>query len=656
MKRVIIALVICLSVLLTLSAGAVCLRGDVDQNGSRTILDAFLLVRSFLNGRTLSGSDVNRDGRTDLLDAVKIFQLIVEADEPEDVDGLTLLEFVSDDHSPKAAGDAVMRNMLRVSSEEMKGTHDADYVFANGKAYIVYEANNEKPGDPGTYEKEYCALAIVDLATFTVDSIEKFAYGEQVYSNITMLKGSAYVPRVIRKDEDTLRFFFSNNAADGSSGYLYFVDYDLATGVFGNTATRLKIMTPGGAVDFTAETYAALFRADGHICDDSTIGHFLFDIFDVGDTKYIALNNFRGAQNSLAKFNETYDCIEIVGNIGGATDAYRTTESGIIQCKDGSWMSILRDHVGDKRYSFSYSEDGRTWTEPAHQSFMPTGYTAKPTLDRFGDYYFMGYNDLSRGLFHLAYSLDALHWTTLFSFHSPTTFQYPRFDIYDGQMYFSATTGEKEKIFFGKLPIYEKNGDLYIEEQHDEVEDLFADLSGFTLLYDGVQTNDNGRSFTTYVRRDENGVYFYAESPESVTDDKLIFLIDTAGTATKLSATASPDNLMFRFYGNSHVQTVYAEGTRGYRTLATFADLKFFRRMDANGTKIGIFLPYTAIPQIAPFAAAANASTDLYVAVYGADASSGHEYSPVIAGRQIKYSNPTTYARFTPAGEITSRS
>lgn len=576
-----------------------------------------------------------------------------QQNEPEGIEGMTLLESVSENHSPKAAGDAVMQNMIRISSDEMKGTHDADHVYANGKVYAVYEANNEKSGDPGTYEKEYCALAVIDLESFKVESIEKFAWGEQKYSNTTMLKGSAFVPRVIRKNENTLRFFFSNNAADSSSGYIYYVDYDLATEAFDNSAYRLKIMTPNGAVDFSAEVYAELFRADGHNCDNSTIGHFLFDIFDADGTKYIALNNFRGAQNSLAKFNDAYDCVEIIGNIGGSYQEYRTTESGIIQLKDGSWMSILRNHAGSNIYSFSYSKDGTEWTDPVYEDFMTTGYTSKPTLDRFGDYYFMGYNDLSRGLFHLAYSLDAKNWTVLYSFHSPTTFQYPKFEIYEGQMYFSVTMGNKEQIYFGKLPICEKDGKLYIEETTSEFESSFNDISDFTVLCNGVRTNSSGTSWKTYVKRDSEGVYFYAETNGKMTFDKLILMIDTVGTATKLSATTSPDNLMIRFYGNSHVQSVYASDTRGYRALAAFDGVKFFKHEYKNGTKIGLFLPYSAITDISPFATPANADSDLYIAVYGAYGST--EYFPVIAGKKIKYSDTTTYALFTPSGEITAR-
>ncbi len=575
--------------------------------------------------------------------------------EEDDMKGSTPLEELSENHSPKAAADEVMQSMIRISSDEMKGTHDAQYVFANGKAYVVYEANNEKAGDPGTYEKEYSALAIVVLRSFTVESIEKFAYGQQEYSNVKLLKGSAFVPRVIRKDENTLRFFFSNIAVSGSSGYIYYVDYDLNTESFDDSAYRLNIMTENGPVYFTAQIYAKLFRESGHACDDSTFGHFLFDIFDVGNTKYVALNNYRGAQNSLAKFNDSYDCIEIIGNIGGSYDSYRTTESGIMQLKDGTWMAILRNHVGDKNYLFSYSEDGTEWSEPKREEWVTNGTTSKPTLARFGDYYFMGWNELSRGLFHLAYSKDAKSWTTLYSFHSATTFQYPEFDMYDGQMYFSVTTGNKEQIYFGKLPIFEKDGRLYIEEASDDTAKLFGDISEYTLLSSKVRTNDSGTAWETYIKRDQKGVYFYGKTDGIMTDDKLFFMLDTDGNATALGASSSPHNMMFRFYGTLQVQSVYESGKRGYRSVAAFEGTEFFKEENADGTRVGLFLPYSAIAEIAPFAKDADQDSDLYVSAYGADASSGREYAAIIAGKGTSYKNPTTYAVFIASGEIQKR-
>ena len=50
------------------------------------------------------------------------------AEEVISMEGLTLLEQVSQAHSPKAAGDAAMENMICVSSKEMRGTHDAQFI------------------------------------------------------------------------------------------------------------------------------------------------------------------------------------------------------------------------------------------------------------------------------------------------------------------------------------------------------------------------------------------------------------------------------------------------------------------------------------------------------------------------------------------------
>ena len=365
-------------------------------------------------------------------------------------EGMTQLAFLSENHSPKAAGDKVMENMICISSDAMKGAHDAQYVFANGKAYVVYEANDKQAGDLGTDAAEYSALAIVDLDTFTVESIEKFVCSGQVFANETLPAGSCFVPRVIRKDDATLRFFFASQA-DGRQARTYYVDYDLATETFDKNVYRLKLQTASGKVDLTPLAYITAFRAEGRACGTSTRGVYLFDIFDIGDTKYVALNNFNNGQNSLAKFNDTYDCIEIIGNIGSMTDTVKTTENGIIQLKDGTWMAILRNERGDKNYLFSYSKDGTDWSYPAAEDFVQKGTNSKPILARFGDYYLMGYNETSRKTFHLAYSTDAKNWTKLYTFVSPTTFQYPEFDLYDGQIYFSVTMGSKERICFGKL-------------------------------------------------------------------------------------------------------------------------------------------------------------------------------------------------------------
>ncbi len=653
MKKALCPFVFCIIFMLTILVGATDIRGDVSQNGERNLKDMMLILQSIVNRQTLVGADVNRDGKCDIQDAISVAELIVQPPKAEGMNGMTLLEFVSEVHSPKAAGHAAMAEMLCISTAEMKGTHDAQYVFANGKAYIVYEANNEMAGDLETYEKEYAALAIVDIDSFTVENVEKFAYGNQVYANVTLPKGSAFVPRVIRKDENTLRFFFSNIVKD-TSAYIYYVDYYLATDTFAENAYRLQIMTSRGEEDFSAEVYAELFRADGHECLDGYMGHYLFDIFDIGNTKYIALNNFHCGQNSLAKFNDTYDCVEIIGNIGGVFDNIKTTESGIVQLKDGTWMAILRNETGDKNYRFSYSKDGKTWSLPRSEDFVKNGTTSKPTLARFGEYYFMGWNEISRSLFHIAYSLDAKTWKTLYSFYAPTTFQYPEFNMHNGQMYFSVTTGSKEQIWFGKLPIYENDGNFYIEETKDNVKAFFDGINDYTSLCSAVQTNSDGTIWDTYVKRDADGIYFYAETDGNFVTDKLFFLLDTTGTATTLSATASPDNLMLRIYGNSiQIQSVYEAGKRGYKPLSSYPDVQFFKIHENSKNKFGVYIPYAAISEIAPFCTKVDANSGLYIAVFGA--CGNKEYVPALYGQTVVWKNPTTYVVCNPDGSITTK-
>ena len=651
MKKLCIICALCIAFLLTFSAAATNIRGDVDQNGERNIADVLTLIHTILDGKDLAGSDVNHDGKTSLLDVLANFKLIINPPTEEGIDGMTLLEFISDEHSPKAAGDAAIANMIRVSSDEMKGTHDAQYVFANGKAYVVYEANDKSAGDLGTDPAEYCALAIVDLETFTLESLETFAYSEQEFANETLPVGSCFVPRVIHKDENTLRFYFASQYTDREA-VTYYLDYDLATGEFDNNVYHLQLLTEEGKVDFTPEAYIELFRAEGRECKDAKRGAYLFDIFDIGDTKYIALNLFNGGLNSLAKFNDTYDCIEIIGNIGSMTDEVLTTENGIMQLKDGTWMAILRNERGEKNYMFSYSEDGTDWSTPVEKDFVQNGTNSKPVLVNFDGYYFMGWNEASRGLFHIAYSFDAKNWTTIYSFHAPTTFQYPEFDFHDGQLYFSVTTGSKEQIYFGKLDIMQKDGNIYIKETKDDTEALFADLSDFTPIGD-IQTSTDTK-WESYVKRDTNGVYFYAETDGEFVEDKLFFMLDTQGTATSLSATASPDNMMFRFYGNlAQVQSVYAEETRGYKPLALYSDVKFFKRNTKDSSKIGIYIPYSAIATMAPYATFEDTSDDLYIATFGSDNTTERVTS--ILGQTIKWKNPSTYVILSADGKVEAR-
>lgn len=89
------------------------------------------------------------------------------------------------------------------------------------------------------------------------------------------------------------------------------------------------------------------------------------------------------------------------------------------------------------------------------------------------------------------------------------------------------------------------------------------------------------------------------------------------------------------------IETVHAEETRGYKPLALYSDVQFFVRQGEK-TKVGIYLPYSAITAIAPYAAF-DAAADLYVATYGADADTNKEYTPTLCGMTVRWKKPSTY-------------
>ena len=375
---------------------------------------------------------------------------------------MTAFEDLPLSRSPREAGDRAMAGMLCVTAPSVKGAHDAQFVLADGKAYIVYEANDVKPGESALDENQYAALSVVDLASFSLERTAVFARKGQAFSNMTLERGNAFVPRVIRLDGETLRFFFAH-VIPGESAYHYFIDYDLPSGRFCDRLGRLRLRAPEGEVPFGAAEYRRLFLADGHVCGDAPFGSYLFDLFETDGTRYIALNNFVTGQNSLARFSPACDCVEIVGNIGGVAPGEKTTESGIARLPGGGWMAILRNETGDKNYRFSYSPDGARWSPPVSKPFVQGGTNSKPVLFTRGRYTFMGWNEGSRAVFHLACSADGRVWRTVASFYSATTFQYPTFAFYGGELYFCVTVGAKERICFGRLGVREKDGRLFFD-------------------------------------------------------------------------------------------------------------------------------------------------------------------------------------------------
>ena len=116
------------------------------------------------------------------------------------------------DWDAKAAGDRVMKGMIKTTAPEVKGAHDADMVLVGDRAYIVTMANDVKPGENAEWPYIYVAMAVVDLNTMKVEKIIPVARGGQTFANGALPEGACFVPRIIAKDARTLRVFFASEA------------------------------------------------------------------------------------------------------------------------------------------------------------------------------------------------------------------------------------------------------------------------------------------------------------------------------------------------------------------------------------------------------------------------------------------------------------
>ena len=65
--------------------------------------------------------------------------------------------------TPEKRAQAVQENMIRVTADCVRGAHDAQTVIARNKAYIVYEANDVRPGENPAWPDNYAAMSILDF-------------------------------------------------------------------------------------------------------------------------------------------------------------------------------------------------------------------------------------------------------------------------------------------------------------------------------------------------------------------------------------------------------------------------------------------------------------------------------------------------------------
>ncbi len=362
----------------------------------------------------------------------------------------------------KQAGDCVLDDLIQVTAPQVKGAHDAEMAITNGHAYVVAEVNDDRTGEAAGWPSIYSAMSIVDLNTMTLQKVIPIARGEQVFENEMLPIGACFVPRIVKIDDQTLRCFFASEQPGKRQAQTWYRDFDLAKMAFADTIHRVKLKTAAGTFDMQPQYFHADAAAQGFRKPPKDYGLYLFDSFKRFDGQdYIAINNWPGKQLALAVPNEAFDTFEVVGHFNEPQNL-QVSEAAVNRLPDGTWMAICRQDGGNGNYTFTTSPDGKTWTPHAHRDFVPNGTSSKPTFDRFGGVYYLGWqeatriNGVSRSVFNIDVSGDGKTWQRKYRFETEKSFQYPTFRKHQGTIYLTVTQGDssasrKERIMFGKL-------------------------------------------------------------------------------------------------------------------------------------------------------------------------------------------------------------
>ena len=358
---------------------------------------------------------------------------------------------------PALAGDIVQQRLIRVSAPHVKGAHDAEFVCVDNRAYVVEHDNDQAPGH-GAGAAMYCVLTVIDLGTLKVEKTHPLAKAGQSFSNVTLPNAQVFVPRILRKDAHTLRTFFCCQPTDAQA-LTWYRDFDLRTQTFEPGIHKAKLQTAAGIFDMEPRRFHADAAAQGFTKQPVREGLYIFDSFKEFDGKrYVALNNFPGKQNALAVLHEDFETFEIIGHYN-EPQTQPLSESAVQRLPDGTWMAICRNDAGN--YHFTTSKDGSTWSVGRPEPFVPNGLNSKPTFDKFGDLYYLGWQEntriqgCNRSVFNVDISRDGKTWARKYRFESPHSFQYPTFHAHNGFVWLTVTQsdhgGSTDRIMFGQL-------------------------------------------------------------------------------------------------------------------------------------------------------------------------------------------------------------
>jgi hypothetical protein len=361
------------------------------------------------------------------------------------------------DWDPRRAGEQVLRRLIRVSAPQVRGAHDAEFACVGERAYVVEHDNDIEPGH-GAGPAQYCVLSVVNLKSLTVEKVIPLAKSGQVFDNVTLPQGMCFVPRVIQKDASTLRAYFCSQPA-AEQAVTWYRDFDLRTLSFEGAIHKARLKTAAGTFDMLPRHFHADAAAHGFIRPAVGMVLYIFDSFKVFDgRRYVAINNFEGKQNALARLLDDFETFEVIGHYN-EPQTEELSESSVNRLPDGTWMAICRNDRGN--YHFTTSKDGKHWTVGEPKPFVPNGLNSKPTFDQSGGIYYLGWQentrieDCGRSVFNLDISRDGKTWQRKYRFESPHSFQYPAFHEHAGAIWLTVTQsdhkGSSDRIMFGKL-------------------------------------------------------------------------------------------------------------------------------------------------------------------------------------------------------------
>ncbi len=361
---------------------------------------------------------------------------------------------------PALAGDEVLKRLVTVTGPGVKGAHDAAFVGVGNHAYIVAEVNDTQTGESAWWPHVYCALSIVNLSTLELETVLLLARGEQQFGNANLPAGACFVPRIFQIDDATLRCYFASEQPGKRQSQTWYRDFDLKTRTFKPSIHKAKLKTVAGIFDLQPRYFNADAAAWGFKKPAQDYGLYLFDSFkDFEGKTYVAINNWPGHQNALAVVHDDLATFEVIGHYNEPQSA-ALSESAVQRLPDGTWMAICRSEKGN--YLFTTSTTGRTWTVGRELPIVPNGANSKPTFDKFGGTYYLGWQEattvqgVSRSVFNIEVSRDGKRWQRKYRFETLKSFQYPTFHEHNGVIWLSVTQGDgpgsrKERIMFGKL-------------------------------------------------------------------------------------------------------------------------------------------------------------------------------------------------------------